>query len=67
MENSDDYDFNPSGNSKLKSLFDSAFSNFDEPDLTYTAPKQPRTEMENAAPTGESSVICAKIVQVWKL
>ncbi|KAJ8935941.1 hypothetical protein NQ314_012563 [Rhamnusium bicolor] len=73
FDNSDDYDFNPSGSSKLASLFDNPVvpDNLNS-SLTYTAPKQPKTkkEVESNEPAKskpQTSLLLAKVVSLWKL
>ncbi|XP_018580061.1 FK506-binding protein 15-like [Anoplophora glabripennis] len=72
FESSDDYDFVPSGSSKLASLFDgSMLSNDSSGDLKYTAPKQPKASKSDLDESSKSkkhtSVILAKVVSLWKL
>ncbi|EEZ98111.1 uncharacterized protein LOC103315102 [Tribolium castaneum] len=70
-DNLDDYDFTPSSSSNLASLFGNNSPHSETASLIYTAPKQPKaggsSEVKNEAPKAESSVVCAKVVQVWKL
>jgi hypothetical protein len=71
MNDSDDYDFTPSASSNLASLFDSSSINSDSSSLIYTAPKQPKqgitSDVKSETTKGESTVVCAYIVHVWKL
>ncbi|RZC32750.1 WEB family protein [Asbolus verrucosus] len=71
MNNLDDYDFTPSASSNLASLFDSPSASPEASSLIYTAPKQPKfvepAEPKSEPPKADSAVICARVVQVWKL
>ncbi|KAF5307359.1 hypothetical protein FQR65_LT07076 [Abscondita terminalis] len=60
--------FNSSASSNLSSLFGTSltFQTGNETDLSYTAPKQPKATQETSSKT-QSSVLCSKFVDVFKL
>ncbi|CAH0553411.1 unnamed protein product [Brassicogethes aeneus] len=69
FDNSDDYDFTPTQNSTLSSLFGSPMLSPKDANesLTYTAPKKTFVEKSEVKKSPQSSVLYAKIVLLWVL